>query len=205
MGQPLSKKIARPGARAKRPNSYTPELGARICSLMVEGRSMRSICRRKDMPAISTIFDWLVDEPRFAEQYARGYEMRADAIFEDTILIADGTAKGADVQRDRLRVDTRKWFLSRMDPKKYGDRLQMANDPLNPVSDPVATARRDEAWAQLVQMLDRLAQAPIQASSGLQLTSPGPADVLEARPINGRGSVYTTVGSAGAKAGNGKS
>jgi hypothetical protein len=32
------------------------------------------------------------------------------------------------IQRSRLRVDTRKWLLSEMSPKVYGDRLALAGD-----------------------------------------------------------------------------
>ncbi|MEU6504669.1 hypothetical protein ABZ895_34575, partial [Streptomyces californicus] len=31
---------------------------------------------------------------------------------------------GEHVQRSRLRIDTRKWYLSKIMPKKYGERIQ---------------------------------------------------------------------------------
>jgi hypothetical protein len=37
------------------------------------------------------------------------------------------------IDRSRLGIETRKWILGRMKPKKYGDRLQLANDPENPI------------------------------------------------------------------------
>ena len=36
--------------------------------------------------------------------------------------IADG---GGDVQRDRLRVDTRKWLMSKLHPERYGDKTKL--------------------------------------------------------------------------------
>jgi hypothetical protein len=48
----------------------------------------------------------------------------ADQIVE----ISDGNsdlAGAQDVQRARLMVDTRKWVLSKLIPKKYGDRQQI--------------------------------------------------------------------------------
>lgn len=47
-------------------------------------------------------------------------------MFEQMLDIADGSSE--DVQRDRLRVDTRKWALSRMSPRKYGDKLALGGD-----------------------------------------------------------------------------
>jgi hypothetical protein len=72
------------------------------------------------MPAASTVIGWKHEKKEFYEQYARaresGYELMADALVE----IADD--KLGDPARDRLRVDTRKWMLSKALPKIYGDR-----------------------------------------------------------------------------------
>lgn len=103
---------------------------------------MRSICRDPDMPALSSVFLWLTKHPVFSEQYAKASEERAEAMFEEMFEIADdGTndwmerqnkdgstdvAYNAEhVQRSRLRVDTRKWALSKMLPKKYGDKMEV--------------------------------------------------------------------------------
>jgi hypothetical protein len=37
------------------------------------------------------------------------------------------------IQRDRLRVDVRKWIASKLRPKKYGDRTTVEGDPDKPV------------------------------------------------------------------------
>jgi hypothetical protein len=64
-----------------------------------------------------------------AKRYARACEIRADVIFEDIIDIADHTAEdhtpftGANVvQRDKLKIDARKWIVAKLHPKKYADR-----------------------------------------------------------------------------------
>ena len=41
---------------------------------------------------------------------------------DDLVKIADGPG---DANRNRLRVDTRKWLLSKALPKIYGDRLEV--------------------------------------------------------------------------------
>jgi hypothetical protein len=123
-----------------RPSDYTPDLAARICARMSEGESMRSICRDPDMPCLASVFLWLSKYPEFSEQYDKAYAERADAMFEEIFEIADdGTndwmerqnkdgstfeAFNAEhVQRSRLRVDTRKWALARMSPRKYGEKV----------------------------------------------------------------------------------
>ncbi len=37
------------------------------------------------------------------------------------------------VQRSRLRVDTRKWLMARMAPKKYGDKMQHTGEGGGPI------------------------------------------------------------------------
>ena len=121
-----------------RPSKYTPELGKYICARIAEGESLRAICREDEMPVISTVLKWCFDFPEFSEQYTKAREIQADVIFEQLFEIADemplmdtynektGYSEtkidNAGINRNRLRVDTRKWILARMNSKKYGDK-----------------------------------------------------------------------------------
>lgn len=124
-------------ANVGRPTTYTEEIACEICARMAEGESLRSICRSDDMPALSTVFLWVSKHKEFSEQYTKAMSARADAMFEELIDIADDgrndfmiTADGDEkfnsehVNRSRLRIDTRKWMLARMLPKKYGDKAE---------------------------------------------------------------------------------
>lgn len=91
-----------------------------------------------------TIFSWLRTHDEFLKQYTRAKEESADAMAEDVLDIADdGTndymtiTKGGQeyevvnseaLQRSRLRVDTRKWLMAKMKPKKYGDKIDMTTN-----------------------------------------------------------------------------
>ena len=119
-----------------RPTTYNQETASLICARMADGESLRSICRDDSMPALSTVFLWVSKHSEFSEQYKLAMASRADAMFEDMIDIADDgrndyivNGDGEErfntehVQRSRLRLDTRKWMLSKMLPKKYGDKI----------------------------------------------------------------------------------
>ena len=118
-----------------RPTTYNEDIAAKICARMSEGESLRSVCRSDGFPVLSTVFLWIGKYPEFSEQYKLAMASRADAMFEDMIEIADDgrndfmeTEQGEKfnsehVQRSRLRLDTRKWMLSKMLPKKYGDKI----------------------------------------------------------------------------------
>lgn len=120
-----------------RPSGYCPDLARDICLLLAEGKSLRRICAEDRFPSESTVRGWVVDDREgFSAQYARAKEMGLHSMAEETIEIADdGTndtytkEDGSEVvnsdvvQRSRLRVDARKWFLSKMMPKVYGDKV----------------------------------------------------------------------------------
>ena len=121
--------------------TFTPEIAAHICAELAEGKSLRAICRSKDQPAESTVRAWALDNVQgFAAQYARARELGYSRLAEEILRIADtpkvGTktkttkdgievTKGDMTDHRRLQVETRKWMLSKMLPKIYGDKLSL--------------------------------------------------------------------------------
>ena len=128
-----------------RPSSYTQEIADTICERLAGGESVLSICSDSEMPAQSTVFLWLLRNPTFSENYARARTAWAESEFERMMQIADTpqlgiktktTDKGTEViegdmtEHRKLQVDTRKWALARMFPKKYGDATMLKHaDP----------------------------------------------------------------------------
>lgn len=107
-----------------RPSSFTQDTADTICERLATGESLRTICKDDAMPDQRTVFRWLADEERelFRQQYARARELQADALFDEILDLADGGT--ADVQRDRLSVDARKWMAGKLQPRKYGDKVE---------------------------------------------------------------------------------
>ncbi|WP_208465701.1 terminase small subunit-like protein, partial [Escherichia coli] len=107
-----------------RPSDYLPEVADDICALLASGESLVKVCKRPGMPAKATVFRWLSEHDDFRDKYAKATEARADSIFEEIFEIADtAIPDAAEVAKARLRVDTRKWALARMNPRKYGDKV----------------------------------------------------------------------------------
>jgi hypothetical protein len=124
--------------------AYTPEeikeaFDSAIKSIE-QGESLRNALSGSDTPSRTTFFKWIDDDEEKLNQYTRACEARADLIFEDILEIADennadvyvddlGVAKidGNSVNRSRLKVDARKWMLSKMQPKKYGEKLDLTS------------------------------------------------------------------------------
>ncbi len=112
-----------------------------VCLRIAEGQSLRKICQDESMPDKSTVLRWIGRHPEFRDQYAQSKAEGAEAIAEEMFEIADDGSNdwmeqldsegqalgyrlnGEHVQRSRLRIDTRKWYLSKILPKKYGDKI----------------------------------------------------------------------------------
>ena len=88
------------------------------------------------MPDKSNVLRWLAKDDKFRDQYAHAREAQADYYAEEIIEISDDSSGDEQtdedgktrinsefVNRSRLRVDTRKWLMARMAPKKYGDKI----------------------------------------------------------------------------------
>jgi len=104
-----------------RPTILTSELIENICEMLADGKSMRTVAKEKSMPAMSTMFRWLRESDEFKEQYEIAKQESSDSMVEEINEIADNTE--GDTQRDRLRIDARKWTASKLKPKKYGDKI----------------------------------------------------------------------------------
>lgn len=116
-----------------------------MCERIALGESLRTICEDAAMPTKTTVFRWLSDDVHagLRDQYARAREAQADFYAEAIIDIADEECiyvkhgdgddekevevafDSAAVARNRLRVDARKWYASKLAPKKYGDKLSL--------------------------------------------------------------------------------
>lgn len=108
--------------KAGRPTIYNEELAQKILQRLKQGESARSIARDPDMPHQSTIFDWAIFHPIFSVQYNEakdvGLEVRAEEIEEIANTMPD-------IQRAKLVTDVMRWNMSKLKPKRFGDRLDI--------------------------------------------------------------------------------
>jgi hypothetical protein len=119
--------------------TYDKETAHAICVRLARGETLRAICRDEEFPPESTVRTWaLEDVDGFAARYAYARRLGLDAMADQLLEIADDSSKDfttdahgnkiADhehINRSRLRVDTRKWYLAKLAPKRYGDKVDV--------------------------------------------------------------------------------
>jgi hypothetical protein len=115
-------------------DEYRQRIMSLICALMAEGQSLRRICASVEgMPKHSTVCGWLIDNKPLADQYARARDILSDYNFDgvqdlaaDIVkkYLAEGWEPKDAVKMAHLEVDKEKWRISKMAPKKYGDKIE---------------------------------------------------------------------------------
>ena len=114
------------------PSTFSEATADIICRRLAAGESLRTICRDSDMPDRTTVQRWIDTYDTFRIRYAHARNIGLDTLAEEILDIADrpsgtlesGATDSGDVQHRKLQVDARRWLLSKMAPKKYGDKLE---------------------------------------------------------------------------------
>jgi hypothetical protein len=110
-----------------RHSSYTDEIAKKICDRICQGEGLVRICEEKGMPAQGTVYIWLRDQPKFQEMYTRAREVQQDFHAEQLLEIADEEPEfHHHVGWAHNRIEARKWIMSKLAPRKYGDKVLLA-------------------------------------------------------------------------------
>jgi len=154
-------RLSRNGKRIGRPPAYSEETAEAVLQLIAQARPFGYIEKLPGMPSAQTVLRWMDPESTtfrsgFRERYARAREMAADLLAAEALAIADDPTgdwitrfdKKAgetidvpdyeNVQRSRLRVDTRKWAAAKLHPSRYGDKV--TTELSGPQGGPIVTA-----------------------------------------------------------------
>lgn len=100
-----------------------------VLELLAENGNLSKSCREAGMTKQSFL-RWCDEAPENADRYVRARESGLDT--EADRAIEEATT-AEDAALGRLALDARKWYLSKLLPKKYGDRHLLGSDPENPL------------------------------------------------------------------------
>lgn len=130
--------VSKKGQGTKYASKYDPKLMEAMLAEIAEGKPASKVCKEHNVSRTS-FYEW-VKRKEWVDKYARTVEDRAYKIFEEILEIADDKSEDVViidgkkymnsefVQRSRLRIDARKWFLSKMLPRKFGEKIDITSN-----------------------------------------------------------------------------
>jgi hypothetical protein len=107
---------------AERPTHFSEALAAEICRRLADGELLCDICRPIRMPSRDTVRRWQSENSLFRDRYAVARDQQADALAEEAIHIAR-YADADTVAVCRLQIDTIKWLIAKIAPRRYGEKV----------------------------------------------------------------------------------
>lgn len=122
---------------------YDVKIAKALCrEISVSEKGIKKILKdNPTWPCDKIIFEWRLDYPEFAEMMCTAKRNQVERIVDEMMEIADDasldtiTKVGSDgkeykvcdrewVARTKIRIDHRRWLVSKLVPKMYGDKIQ---------------------------------------------------------------------------------
>jgi hypothetical protein len=139
----------------------------KICELLANNlKSLRWICLQPDMPARTTVYTWLKENPEFRGMYSIAREEQLEFIAEEMIQIADDASNDwikdeatgkmvpnrQAIARSKLQIGVRQWLLSHILSARYRSKssssTRQSRQPVRkPLTDEEFEQRMKEAYA----------------------------------------------------------
>jgi hypothetical protein len=89
--------------------------------LATSSKSITTCCKENNISRVS-FMSWCYIDDELLTHYDNAKTEQLKFLSEEIIEISD---KGSgDTQRDKLRIEARKWILSKLDRKNYGEQVQ---------------------------------------------------------------------------------
>ena len=92
--------------------AVTAELAAEFCRRLASGRTLRAVCRDRDMPHHDAVYDEMNRSPAFAEAIARARTESAHGLAMEALDIADSAGPEDNPQLIKNRCDLRRWLAN---------------------------------------------------------------------------------------------
>lgn len=152
---------------------YSEILADRICEHIANGISLKKICEEVGYPTAATVQAWVnypdeINRPGFQDRFLKARELGYHLMADEIIQISDDSAKDKvkrwvrgkeievvdleHIQRDRLRIQTRQFILSKALPKIYGDNIKIEhNVNINLIERMAAARARIQSQPQIIE------------------------------------------------------
>jgi hypothetical protein len=96
-----------------------------IVQRVTDGETLKDIARAWSIP-YGRLAEWIVEDRTRSEQFNQALAIWADSLAHESVQIADeGGAEAGEVQRDKLRIDTRLKLAGKLNRPRYGDSTEI--------------------------------------------------------------------------------
>lgn len=130
----------------------------RVLDLIPKGYSLSAVLK-EDLREFeyNSFMQWLRKDPVRVARYKDAKELRAEHWAGEIIEIADASDALEDVNRSKLRIDSRKWLMGADFRKQYGDVKQIElGGSISVISALEAANNRLVELADVVDVTDKL-------------------------------------------------
>ena len=141
-----------------KPFFWTQELEDDIClKVSTNSIGLEQLCKNNShWPQVNLIYERRIKSKIFGDNFARAKSIQVDVHIEETLKISDYkyedyvqgehgfVGNNAAINRARLQIDTRKFYISKLAPKIYGDKMQVTQAPISLESIDFETLSEDQ-------------------------------------------------------------
>ena len=106
---------------------YSPELGEIVCKLIANSEKglRQTLKAHGGLPSMAIVYQWRDNNPNFAVMFAQAKRRQLEAMAED--IVDTAMNEDMDPADKRLIVDTKKWLLSKLMHRQFGDKLDITS------------------------------------------------------------------------------
>lgn len=125
----------------------------RVIDSIAHGQSLSQILRddQRDID-YNDFYRWIKKDPQRSQLFTEAQEMRTEFMAGEIIEIADADDTLEDVNRSRLKIDTRKWLMGAHNRKKYGETKTVELGGTISITDALAQARARVIEAEVIDV-----------------------------------------------------
>jgi hypothetical protein len=125
----------------------------RVIDSIAHGNSLSQILRddQRDID-YNDFYRWIKKDPQRKQLFDEAQEMRTEFMAGEIIEIADADDSLEDVNRSKLKIDTRKWLMGAHNRKKYGATTNIEVSGGISITDALSAARARIVEAEVIDV-----------------------------------------------------
>lgn len=111
--------------------NWPQDLIETLCSDIARGGLVKDVCARHNV-SLEGFYNAVMKDPDYFELYDRARQIQMEGMVDDILEVSDddsgdemnGRPNNAAINRARLKADSRKWLMSKLHYRRFGDKIQ---------------------------------------------------------------------------------